>query len=315
VEARLKTDPADIPSSGVSREIGIAYSKVDHSQSNTSLNILDVYGKFYISRFSIGGEVLYPSGHTQNPNYQTLGGAPACSVSLPGTNQLAQTCASQDFSALAALLKMKLQLDEDTRSSLAATETSQQLIGTADRQSSNVIGLWVGYASGGSNQFDAVDSAKSGNSISAIMMNPNIQPSFLMFNNTIPPINGMPTGAITNTTFVRLDYTYESPAFGALGPVLVWGKLNRTNANYGSGNSLCSGAQVVDSTTSVNRVCAGGGRDLGVELDASYRYTTIDRVNFGVDIGYWFVGDAWRVDGKGSPQGTYGMRVFTGTEF
>ena len=319
VEARLKTDPADVPSSGVSREIGIAYSKFDHGQSNTSLNILDVYGKFYISKFFAGVEVLYPTGKTQNPNYQTLGGAPECNVTnSPTVSSTSQTCSAETFSALAALLRFKLQLNGDENSSLVATETSQQLVGTAERQETSVIGLWVGYASGGSNQFYSPTDpalANGGNNINAIMMNPNIQPSFLMFNNTTPAINGIPTGAITNTTFVRLDYTYETPGFGAMGPVFVWGRLNHTNPNYNANYSTCSAAQTVNSSTSINRLCVGGSSNLGAELDLTYRYTTHDRVNAGLDLGYWFVGDAWKAYGQSSPKGAYGMRIFTGTEF
>ncbi len=315
LEVRLKTDPADIPSTGVNREIGVAYSKFDHAQSNTSLSILDIYGKFYLSQFFIGTEILYPSGRTQNQNYQALGGGPACTLPLSPATAQSISCGSQDVSSLAALVKLKLQLVGSETSSLAATETAQQLMGTAQREPSHVVGLWAGYVSGGSNQFDAVDSTKSGNSINAIMMHSNIQPSFLMFNNAMPPVNGMPTGAITNTTFARLDYTYESPVFGSIGPVLAWGKLNRLNANFNSNNGVCSGAVAVDPNSAVNRVCVGGSSNLGVEVDGSYRYTTHDRVQFGVDLGYWAVGSAWQVYGQGSPNATYGFRLMTGTEF
>lgn len=319
-EVRLKTDPADIPSTGVSREIGIAFSKFDHGQSDTSLNILDIYGKFYLSRFFIGTEVLYPSGKSKNPNYQALGGAPECNVTYPNPNSsLSQTCNSQNFSALAGLFKFKVQLDDANNSSVAATENAQKLLGTAERQESNTMGLWVGYASGGANQFYSATDTSFGtgsNNISAIMMNPNIQPSFLMFNNTTPAINGMPTGAITNTTFVRLDYTYESPGFGAIGPVFVWAQLNRTNPNYyNSSYATCSGPQTVNSAVSINRVCVGGSYSLGEELDLTYRYTTLDRVNAGLDVGYWFVGDAWKISGQGKPNSAYGARIFTGVEF
>ena len=44
IEARLKNDPADAPSSGVTREIGIAYSTFEHSASNTTINTIDGYG-------------------------------------------------------------------------------------------------------------------------------------------------------------------------------------------------------------------------------------------------------------------------------
>lgn len=327
-EVRLKTNPADAPSTGVSREIGIAFSKFDHGQSETSLNILDMYGKFYLSRFFISGEFLYPSGKTKNANYQTLGGAPECSVSRGITTDPAistfQSCQSQQVSALAALLKLKVQLGGMENSSLAATDASQKLLGTAERQETNVMGLWGGYASGGTNQFySATDQNLAnggGNTIRAITMNPNIQPSFLMFNNTTPPVNGMPTGAITNTTFLRLDYTYENPIFGAIGPALIWAQLNRTNKNYGDNTyATCTKATTdaasVSSSTPINRMCVGGSNNLGVEVDVSYRYTTMDRVQVGLDLGYWFIGNAWQISGRGTPSSTYGFRIYTGTEF
>ncbi|MES2614290.1 MAG: hypothetical protein V4591_02625 [Bdellovibrionota bacterium] len=318
-EARLKTDAADAPSTGVSREIGVAFSKFDHGQSNTSLTILDGYGKFYLSKFFVGAEVLYPTGTTQNPNYQSLGGAADC-LTTSGVESQSQskTCSAQSFTAMAALLKMKYQLDNEENTSIFATETAQNLVGTAERQSSNTLGFWAGYASGGANQFYTANDTSlggGGNNITAIMMNPNIQPSFLMFNNTTPPINGMPTGAITNTTFARLDYTYESPGFGSIGPVLVWGRLNHTNSQYNAENSLCTSQAIVSSTSAINRMCVGGSSNLGVEFDISYRYTTLDRVNVGADLGYWVVGDAWKVYGQGTPNSTYGTRIFTGVQF
>lgn len=329
-EARLKTDPADGPSSGVSREIGVSYSKFDHGQSNTSLNIMDIYGKFYLQQFFIGTEVLYPSGTTQNPNYQTLGGAPECNITQPNQGySTTTTCNSQNISALAGLLKLKWQIKSSETSSVAVIESSQKLLGTSQRQESSVLGVWIGYASGGSNQFATANGSQydpsSNNSISAIMMHPNIQPSFLMFNNTTPPVNGMPTGSITNTTFVRLDYTYESPNFGAFSPIFVWGKLNRTNPNYGAGQPGCVDSNgsstsktsqcAVNSAVALNRLPVGGNSSLGMEFDVRYRYTTQDRVDFGMDLGYWIVGNAWKVYGQGNPTGEYGARIFTGVQF
>ncbi len=319
IEARLKTDPADIPSTGVSREMGIIYSKFENGQSDTSLNIIDAYGKFYVSRFFIGTEILYPTGHSRNPNYQSLGGAPSCSFTpSSGSTDVTKTCSPQDFSALAALFKLKFQLEEGDNSSLAATETAQKLVGTAERQTSSVVGLLAGYVSGGANQFNSptpTDNVQSGNKIKAMMINPNIQPAFLMFNNAMPPVNGMPTGALTNTSFVKLDYTYETSNFGAIGPQIVWARLDKRNANYNATNALCSAPQSLDTTKSVNHLCVGGTSNLGVEIDASYHYTTLDRLNVGVDVGYWFVGDAWKIYGKSSPVSTYGVRISAGTEF
>ncbi len=315
VEVRLKADPADSPSSGVNREIGLAFSKFDHNISNTTLNILDVYGKFYLEKFFAGGEVLYPSGHTQNPNYQTLGGSAVCSLSYSPASTQNMTCNSQDISAFAFLLKSKYQFDGRDDSSLASTEAAQKILGTADRMPSQIASLWIGYASGGSNQFNSSSTTQGNNSITAVSINPNIQPAFLMFNNTMPPVTGMPNGAITNATFVRADYTYESPKFGALGPVITWSRLNSLNGNYSNSNPICKTAPTVTPNSAVNKVCLGSSGNLGVEVDANYHYTTQDKLDVGVDLGYWLVGSAWQVYGKGAPNPVFGGRVTMGTEF
>jgi hypothetical protein len=315
-EARLKSDPADVPSSGVSQELGILFSKFSHTRSNTSLNILDVYAKFYLPSFYIGAEVLYPTGSTQSPNYQSLGGASKCPSVPDGTPIGSITCVSQKISALAALLKLKYQIDTDEHSSLAATERSQKVLGTEERKTSNVIGLWAGYASGGNNQFNASGTTSSTNDITAISMNSNIQPAFLMFNNNLPAVNGMPGGAITNTTFVRLDYTYENPNFGSVGPAFVWGMLNNLNQNYNSQNVLCSNTSPsVDPNNPSNALCVGGDKSLGFEADVSYRYTTLDRVTFGLDAGYWYVGNAWEVYNQSLIRSSYGIRASISTQF
>lgn len=314
-EVRLKTDPADAPSSGVSREVGVAFNKFEHKRSDTSLTILDMYTKFYTGQFFLGAEVLYPTGSTKNPNYQSLGGNSACLSPIPDTEPGSQTCSLQNFSALAFLGKIKYQFDNTTNSSLYATEKAQELLGTAERQTTHVLSLWGGYASGGSNQFASPATLGSDNRISAIAMHPNVQPAFLMFNNTTPPVNGMPTGAITNTTFVRFDYAYEAPGIGSINPAITWARLNRTNENFNAA-SCPVGTTVVDPTSPTNHMCVGGSSDLGVEVDAAYRYTTLDRVTFGADMGYWFVGNAWEVYGQsGSPEGNFGMRVLVSTQF
>ncbi|WP_397601691.1 hypothetical protein [Silvanigrella sp.] len=316
LEARLKSDPADAASSGVSQELGVLFSKFTHGKSNTTLNILDVYAKFYFSSFYIGGELLYPTGSTQSPNYQNLGSASACSYVQDGTTPGSITCVSQKISALAALLKIKYQIDANDSTSLASTEKAQKILGTEERKSSHVIGMWSGYVSGGNNQFNSPGTSGSTNDITAISMNSNIQPSFLMFNNTLPAVNGMPGGSLTNTTFVRLDYTYENPSFGSIGPVFVWGVLNNLNQNYNAQNTLCkNNTPSVDPNSPTNVLCVGGNSNLGFEADVSYRYTTLDRVTFGLDAGYWFVGNAWQVYNQSLINGVYGMRASVSTEF
>jgi hypothetical protein len=196
--------------------------EVIFTHSNTDLNILDVYAKFYISKFYLGAELLYPTGTTQSPNYRSLGGAGECSSST------GLTCNSQKISAFASLLKVKYQFDSDKFTSIAATEKSQNVLGTEERKISNVASLMAGYVSGGSNQFESSIVSNS-NEIKAISLNSNIQPAILMFNSTTPAVNGMPGGMLTNTTFVRLDYTYENPNYGSFSPAFIWGKINNLN--------------------------------------------------------------------------------------
>lgn len=315
IEARLKNDPADPPSSGISREVGVIFSRFTHSQSNTTLSVLDGYEKFYFDKFFAGGEMLYVTGSTQNPNYQSLGGAPACAVNLPGVTQGAQTCITQQVSSIAALLKLKYQLNASGDASIAATEKSQQELGTSLRQLTHTFGLWAGYASGGQNQFTASNALPSSNNITAIAMNPNIQPSFLMFNNTLPPVNGMPMGAVTNASFIRADYTYETPDFGAMGPIITSAVLNQTNANFNGQNPICNGNASVSPGNPVNIVCTGGSRNLGTEVDMNYHYTTLDRVTLALDAGWWFVGTAWQVYGQSSVPNAYGFRASVSTVF
>lgn len=315
IEARLKNDPADPPSSGIAREVGVIFTRFNHSQSNTNLSILDGYEKFYFNPVFVGGEVLYVTGNTQSPNYQSLGGAPVCSVNLPGVTQGSQTCINQQISSLAAMLRLKYQLSASGDASIAATEKSQQELGTSLRQVTHTLGLWTGYASGGQNQFTASNALPSSNNITAIAMNPNIQPAFLMFNNTLPPINGMPMGSVTNSSFIRTDYTYETPDFGAMGPILTWGVLNQTNPNFNSQNPLCNGSANVNLNNPSNIICVGGTRNLGTELDMNYHYTTLDRVTFSIDAGWWFVGTAWQVYNQGSAMNTYGFRASASTVF
>lgn len=306
VEAKLKSDPSDVTSSGISQELGLLYTKFSHSKSNTDLNILDAYAKFYISNFYLGAELLYPTGTTQSPNYRSLGGAGDCNTSSP----TGLTCNSQKISAFASLLKIKYQFDSDKFTSIAATEKSQNVLGTEERMISNVAGLMAGYVSGGSNQFES-NIVSNSNDINAISLNSNIQPAILMFNSTTPAINGMPGGMLTNTTFVRIDYTYENPNYGSFSPAFIWGKINNLNNNYAA--SCNTSSPSMDSP--INVMCVGNNKNLGFELDFSYRYTTLDRVTFGMDAAYWYVGKAWEVYNQALNTSSFALRASVATQF
>jgi len=311
IEGRLKTNPIDLPSSGVSRNIGVIYSYFMHTQSETYLNLLDVYGKFYFPRVFVGGEILFPSGKTKNPNYQTLGGAPSCTGPISNN----QSCSSQTVASLGALLKLKMRFDQPTESStLYAVEHSRRLLGTRERQDSQTGELWAGYASGGENQFNSPTQTNvASNKINAIRLNPNILPSLLMFTNTLPLINGMPTASITNTTFVRLGYNYESNRFGSFSPILVWGMINSMNPHYNT--AACTTSSTLSYSSSINNFCVGGSRNLGTEFNFTYAYTTQHLITAQIDLGYWLVGSAWKKQGQDLPYNTFGVRGIVSTEF
>ena len=313
IEGRLKTSPIDLASTGVSRDIGIVYSYFTHQNTDTNLNTIDIYGKFYFPRFFAGAEVLFPTGRTKNPNYQTLGGAPKCAFPVSDN----ETCASQPLSSLGAMLKLRARFDEPTKNStLYAVEKSRKLLGTRDRQNSQTGSVWVGYASGSSNQFNSPEQTNPGrNKIRAIRLNPNILPSLMMFTNTLPLINGMPTASITNSTFVRVDYTYESNRFGSFTPIIVWGMINSTNKNFSDSNPVCQADPTLNYSNAINNFCIGNSRNLGTEFNLTYKYTTKHMITAQFDAGYWLVGNAWRKLGQKLPYNTFGVRGILSTEF
>lgn len=313
VEGRLKTSAIDAPNSGISRNIGIIYSKFIHQQSDTNMNLLDIYGKFYFPRFFIGAEVLYPSGRTRNANYQTVGGAPLCAS--PASDN--QSCSSQTVSALGALLKMKFRFDAPNKySTLYAIDKSLTLLGTQERQKSHTGEIWAGYASGGSNQFTPSDQINTAsNKITAIRLNPNIMPSLLMFTNTTPLINGMPTASITNSTFLRASYTYQSNVWGSITPSIVWGMINFKNENFNATNPACVSSPGLNYSSAVNNFCVGSTHNLGTEVDLSYAYTTKHLITAQLDLGYWFVGKAWERIEQKLPFSTLGVRAILSTQF
>lgn len=313
VEGRLKTDPNDIASNGISRNVGLIYSKFIHQQSSTDLNILDVYGKFYFSRFFIGAEVLFPSGQTRNANYQTLGGAPLCKSPVSDS----KTCSSQTIASLGALMKMRFRFDDPSKNStLYAVDKSLTLLGTRERQNSHIGEIWMGYASGGKNQFAPENEINiASNRITAIRLNPNILPALLMFTNTTPLINGMPTASITNSTFARASYTYQSNKWGSLSPAVIWGMINSTSEYFNNNNPACKSTPELNFSNSVNNFCVGNSRNLGTELDLTYAYTTEHMITGQVDAGYWMVGKAWERKGQILPYSTFGIRAILSTQW
>src|SRR5690606_13445494 len=84
VEAKVADDPTDASSLGISREIGLAFSRYrsNNSDETTSLQIFDFYGKLYWNRLLAEGEVFFPSGKSSNKRYTELGGQDACNPPL-----------------------------------------------------------------------------------------------------------------------------------------------------------------------------------------------------------------------------------------
>ena len=301
VEALLADDPADVGSSGVARQIGVAFSTYEHKQSSTSFRVLDLFTKLYVGPFVAEGEIVYPSGKTKSLGYSSLGGKTAQCPTSKNERNLAITCDSQKFEGLASLIKLRYQLGgtptgADKSLNIAATEAARLRQPTSLLVDSHTVGMWLGYSKGDRDSFAGVE--KPDETINAVPMHPNIRPSLLMFNVSSPQVAGMPGGAVMNSLFVRGDYTYESPSFGSITPALVWSRLDVTNSKAGA---------------SPNAV--GKAKDLGVEFDLSYSYKTADNVKLSVDSGVWFPGKAWRSDAGGKTQPMYGVRTTASTSF
>jgi hypothetical protein len=62
-------------------------------------------------------------------------------------------------------------------------------------------------------------------------------------------------------------------------------------------------------------MCVGNNKNLGFELDFSYRYTTLDRVTFGMDAAYWYVGKAWEVYNQALNTSSFALRASVSTQF
>lgn len=301
VEALLADDPADVNASGLTRQIGVAFSNYDHKQTSTRLRILDLFAKVSAGGFGGEGEIVYPSGSTKSLGYRSLGGSSTQCPRQRNKDDDYVTCDSQRYEGLAALVRFKWQVagtgtGPDKTISLAATENARGRLPTSLLADSHTLGLWGGYARGDSDAFAGVKSPDS--TIRSTPFHPNVRPAFLMYNPASSPVAGMPGNAVNNTVFVRGDYTYEGPSFGAITPSVVWGRLDQANTKAGN----VTGA-------------VGRGKNLGLEVDIAYSYKTADNVKFGIDTGVWFPGGAWREQGGKKPSPVYGVRTSASTSF
>lgn len=304
-EVLIADEPSDTNSYGVARQIGVAFQRYDHAQTSTRLLTMDLFTKLFFDEFGIEGEVYFPTGDTKNPAYASNGGTERCTVRNPNNDFV--TCSSQRVEGLAALGRVRYQLSGSSR---PMSGTAVSLIGndiarlrrvpTSLRNESHIFGLSLGYVRGDKDAFEGI--ANKDSRVRATVMNPNIRPSLLMYGFNSANIPGMPGSTMTNTSFIKFDYTYEVSNFGAITPSLVWGVLNETNTkNINIG-------EVADSAV-------GKKQNLGLEFDLGYRYLTVDNIELGLDTGIWFPGEAWSSKLRGKPASVFGARAILGTRF
>lgn len=313
VEAKVADDPTDANSLGFSREIGIAFSRyrLAGSDETTELKIFDVYGRLFFNKFLVEGEFFLPTGTTSNHRYAELGGQELC----PGHQDAASkgsrfglTCNGQSVESVMFLMKLKQQFgggavvgETSSTASIAATEVARSRLPTSQRPETHIIGLWTGFAKGDKDAFAQIKESEKDNKVSLASMHPNIRPSLLMFNNSVPSQPGMPGARVQNTIFARGEYTYESPSFGSITPSLIWGMLQTTNSNTLENASFDSSR-------------LGKESSLGFELDVDYNYQTVDFVKWQVGAGVWFPGNAWETT-ESKPSMVFGARAGLSTSF
>jgi hypothetical protein len=299
VNALLADDVADVNSSGVTRQIGIAFQAYSHKQSSTNLKTLDVYSKIYVDSFGVEGEILYPTGETKSLGYSVLGGKNVQCAGPKNQNNLYISCENQKYEGFAALFKLRYQLGGkplgvNNSVYLAATDEARAKAPTSLVSDSHIASLWFGYARGDKDGF--ANSTSPDSSIQSTPLHPNIRPSLLMFQVYNSLEKGMPGSAIQNSLFVRGDYSYETAGFGQINTALIWAQLDKKNENV-SDNSI------------------GTDKNLGVEINLGYQYRTVDKINFGIDSGLWVPGKAWQPKNGSKPGFAYGVRTTASTEF
>jgi hypothetical protein len=294
-EILISDELTDGSSSGLSRRLGLAFSKYDHSASSTELKILDIFGVFSFGRVGIEGELNWPTGKTRSLKYASLGGD-----SVSGDNSVFARD-SQTIEGLNVLLRARYQLGgglaaADKSIKISQTEAARLRRPTSQTTESQILTLTGGFSRGDSDAFDNVKGKDT--KITAVPMHPNVRPALLMFSPLSPDTAGMPGAIVRNVLFARAEYSYESPSFGMLTPSLVFARLDQTNTK-----STVGSESVV-----------GKNRNLGFEVDISYSYRTMDGVRFSLDGGLWLPGGAWEVSGV-KPETVYGLRATAATYF
>lgn len=298
LEGMIADDQSDPGSSEVVRQVGAAYSSYSHKRSETSLSIMDLFGKVYYGRLLVEGEFLYPSGSTRSPAYEGLGGAGICPAANNANGDYL-TCGKQKLAGAAALFRTRFQLvgmgASGGSNSLAETDMARLRMPTSLRAESHTVGLWAGFARGDADEFKGA--ANKDDSISSFGMHPNIRPSLMMFGAATSAEPGMPGRSVSNATFVRAEYSYEAPGVGLITPALIWGRLNSLNKSAPTQDSV------------------GHTASLGFELNTRFQYVTTDKVSLGVEGGVWLPGKAWATLAHPKPEIAFGLRTSVGTVF
>ncbi|NBO37993.1 hypothetical protein EBU99_05365 [bacterium] len=301
-EILIADELIDSGSSGLSRKLGLAFSKYDHSDSNTELRTLDIFGVFSYGRMGFDAELNWPTGKTRSLAYASAGGAGELEKcpEISNPSKLYISCDSQLIDGLNAIMRARIQLSggvasADKVAKLSQTDAARSRRPTSQVAESQILSLVAGFSKGDSDAFDGVKNRDS--KINALPMHPNVRPAFLMFNPLSADVAGMPGAIVRNVTFVRADYSYESPTFGMITPAVVFARLNALNSK---------------STASDNTV--GTNSNVGFEVDVNYSYRTMDGVRFSLDGGLWVPGGAWESAGV-KPETVLGVRATAATFF
>jgi len=298
-EVLVTDELTDVGSSGMSRRLGLAFSKYDHKSTDTELKIFDVFGSFRFGRVGIEGEVNWPTGKTKSLSFSDAGGAKTqCEASNP--QKLNVSCESQSVEGLNILMRTMFQVSggvssAEGASNLSQTEAARRRRATAQVAESQIVTLTGGYSRGDSDAYE--NAATQDDKITGIAMHPNVRPSLLMFSPLSENVAGMPGVVARNVMFMRADYSYESPSFGMLTPAVIFARLNSLNK------------KADPSDTKVGLV-----NNLGFEVNLNYSYRTLDGLRLSLDGGLWVPGGAWETSGV-KPETVYGARATAATYF
>ncbi|MEN9810140.1 MAG: hypothetical protein RLZZ488_1707 [Pseudomonadota bacterium] len=284
----------DGSSSGLSRKLGLAFSKYDHKDSSTELKILDIFGVFSLGRAGFEAELNWPTGKSRSLNYASAGGE---AVNPDGS---ALSRDSQSVEGLNILMRARYQLGggvsaPDRNIKISQTDATRQRIPTSQAGESQILGLTAGYSRGDADAFDNVKNKDT--KVTGIPMHPNVRPAFLMFNPLSADKAGMPGAIVRNVLFARAEYSYESAGVGMLTPAVIFARLDQTNTK----------ASAADTNV-------GGNSNLGFEFDLNYSYRTVDGLRISLDGGLWVPGGAWETSGV-KPETVYGIRATAATFF